>query len=300
MEVSIANVAALALLGAFSIHGLDARSTRIDNRSLSCTVSICARQEATPVTIKRILNPNDESKYTVEGSLSQVVTMPSGVDQSQTTSVTADLDLKAGEGLEGGKLPFTLTINHLDLTSSPEQSGDTKDKEVIFHGDVDEQNEMTNIHVEGLQRADQAIAGLASRMAQGIGTFSSQPVKVGDTWTVTEQESNLGNKAVEYPLRYDGTQSVDGATFYAISTDTDVPIEVDLGAMDNNDGQPTSGAHMALKGTIHISAQGLIDMNGLIKNLSFETKGNITIDSPDANGQIQVASDEILKIARQT
>jgi len=116
---------------------------------------------------------------------------------------------------------------------------------------------------------------------------------VGDTWTVSEQESFLGDTKLEYSLRYDGRQTVGGLTLYAISTNTDVPVVVDLGAMEGG----SSG--IGMKGTVHVVAQAFVDQNGLINSMTFETKADMAIDSPDASGQIKLISDEILKLVRQ-
>lgn len=250
-----------------------------------------AAQDA--VMIKRVLAPKEETKYSVEGSLNQTVTMPGGMEQSVTTAVSAKLILKACDALEDGKLPFTLTVEKLSLLSTPEQPGDSKDRTVTLKGMVDEQNVMSDLSLEGVRKRDLSIAGLVARMAQGIGTYPDKPVKVGDTWTVAEQESFLGDTKLEYSLRFDGQQTVGGLTLYTLSTNTDVPVVVDLGTMER--GSPG----MAMKGMVHVVAQAYVDQNGLINSMTFETKAEMAIDSPDAGGQIKLNSDEILKIVRQ-
>jgi hypothetical protein len=170
-------------------------------------------------------------------------------------------------------------------------------RKVVLQGLVDEQNSMSITDQKGLRRDDQAIAGLVARMAQGIGTFPDEPVKVGDTWTVADQQSFLGNKKLEYTLKLESLQKVRGGVLYFVTTDTTVPIEIG-GAMDD-EGEPTKTG-MAMKGTLHIIAQGYIDQNGMIKSLVFQTKADVTLDSPEANGQIKLVTDEILKLVRRS
>lgn len=250
------------------------------------------------VSIKRTLTVKDVSKYTVEGALSQVITLPNGMSQDMTTAVSAELELKAGDELEDDKLPFTLTVNKLKLTSTPPQKGDSKGRRITLKGLVDEQNVMSEISLQGVQKQDQAIAGLVARMAQGVGTYPCAAVKVGDTWTVSEENSFLGLKKLEYTVRYDGQQKIGDLVLYALNVKTDAPVEIDLGAMDGDTGEPGANVGMAMKGTVHVTADAFIDQFGLIHSLLFETKAEVTLDSPDANGQIKLSSDEILKIVR--
>jgi hypothetical protein len=258
-------------------------------------LSAIAGMQSDTVVIKRELRVNDESRYSVEGSLSQSVAFPNGTSQDMSTDMSAILDLKTGEELDDDKLPFTLNVTDLKLASSPPQQGDSKDRKVTLKGLVDEQNVMTDIGLQGLRKDDLAIAGLVSRMAQGIGTYPEAPVKVGDTWTVSEEETFHGNKKLEYTLRYTGQETVGGLTLYSISADSEIPVQVDSGAMEGDGDQQGMG----MQGTVHVTVQALIDQNGLVNSMVFETKANMTVDSPDASGQIKLKSSETLKIVRQ-
>jgi hypothetical protein len=75
-------------------------------------------------------------------------------------------------------------------------------------------------------------------------------------------------------------------------------VEVDLGAMDD-DPNAVSKPRMAMKGSVHIVAQGLICSAGWLKNMTFQTKAQITIDAPGAQGQLKILSDETVKLERQ-
>jgi len=251
-----------------------------------------------PVAIRRSLTTKEEVKYRIDSAVSQVVTLPSGEEQKVTTTIQADALFTTGETISDGKLSFTLTISNLKVRSDPEQPTDAGDEKIRLRGQMDEQNMMTVDKLEGIDRGDQAMSALVARIAQGIGTFPSQTVKVGDHWTVSEQAAFIGGKRIEYELNYKGLDSTEDKKSYILWADSDVPVEVDLGAMD--DDNPASKTGMVMKGKVHIEGQGSIDpSSGWLRTMNFETKAEITIDAPGAQGQIRITSDEIVKLDRQ-
>ena len=251
-----------------------------------------------PVVIKRTLTPNQDVTYHTESEITQIVTLPTGEEQKILTTFKGDAEFETGESLKDGKLPFTLTISKLKVHSDPEQPWDSDDRKIKLKGRVDELNVIVVDKLEGVERGDEAMSALVGRITQGIGTFPAQPIEEGEKWTVSEEAAFMGGKKLEYELQYDGEQSDDDKKFYSVSVDTDVPVEIDLGAMDD-DGNPVSKPRMAMKGTVHISGQGLIDASGWLKTMTFETKAQITIDSPGAQGQLKISSDEIVKLERE-
>jgi hypothetical protein len=250
------------------------------------------RASAQPISIVRKLLPKDVAKYDVQCAITQEVTLPTGVAENQTQTITGAFEMRMADDVEAGKLPFTLTAN-LKIQSSPKLKSDSKGKKIVLRGSVDSQNEISDVSVQGVGKDDRMLANLVARMAQGVGTYPSQPVKSGDTWTVSEQKSFLGDKKIEYALRFDGMQPASPTTLTQISANTDVPVEVD------SSDTPGASSAMLMKGTIHIEAQSLLDPSGTMGSLLFETKADITVDSAGASGQVRVSADEVLRILRK-
>jgi len=256
------------------------------------------RPSGDEVLIRRCLDCDADARYHVEGALSQTVTTPEGTDKTRTVSVTAEFEIQDDGEVKDGQLPIVLKIKDLNILSSPPILGDVKRMKATMHAKVDELNNLTDVSLEGVSSQEPVIASLIARLAQGPGTFASEKVKPGDSWTVTEQASLLGSKKLEYKLHYDGEKKIDDESYHELSADEEIPLEIDLGSMEDPGGGPPGATSMVMKGSVHITAHVLLDEDGMVYSMEFETKAEVTVDSPKVDGQMHLNTDEVLKITK--
>ena len=251
------------------------------------------------VLLRRKLIRNDSVKYKMVSNIKSDFTLPDGSSGPESVvDITGDYTITTGDTIKGGKIPVEVKTSNMKMTSTQAES-DMGSPNLDMHGWVDERGTMSDIVVDSSDEQTKHMGALFGNIVNGISGFPEHGVQPGDTWTITMPMSALGMKDIQLDVKYEGERTQDGQTFWVLQADQDVPLEADLSSMAQASGEPAdSTPHMVLKGTMHVTFEGLYDMDGRTYSLKTENRSDLSVDGPQG-GQVHIHSDQTSTMTRE-
>ncbi len=251
------------------------------------------------VVLRRKLIPNDSTKYKLVSNIKTDFTLPDGSTGPESlVDIAGDYTITTGDKIKGGKIPVEVKTSNMKMTSTDTDS-EGGSPNLDMHGLLDERGSLSDIVVESADEQAKHMSALFGNIVNGIGGFPERGVQPGDAWTVTMPMSSVGMKDIQLEVKYEGERTQDGQTFWVLHADQDVPLEADLSSMAQAGGQPAdSTLHMMLKGTMHVTSEGLYDMQGRTYSLKTENRSDLSVDGPQG-GQVHIRSDQTSTLTRE-
>jgi hypothetical protein len=258
------------------------------------------------ISLKRAIQPNTKSTYTVTSTVKQGFEMPGGGGQQDMTIDTGFVyTLEYGDAdAQTGKTKVTARTTEISMKMDGPMSGmmpqNEMPKELVQEGTVDSQN---RIVLGPIKNATPAVMMMSQSLGQGgMGLFHELPnnaLKVGDTWEISLPASPMfGNKEQKMLGKLVEEKDWNGRRVVVFEVTGNLNLDMDMSEMMKDNPNAPAGMKMQMKGSVATTTTSVVDKaTGQFLSLESKYSGKQSIEMVDMGMSIPVTSEGITKVA---